>query len=682
MCKGRLAGAYGGNDVRGRRNLLSDDDVAALAPKRGLRDIWLSAMPVIAIVLIVLLIGILQWVLGNEESESQRVTLISDALWVEQTLRFQLATDEDTLSRLALDAERSGLTAPEILERARLHVANNSEVLSIAWFDRNGTLQAAVPGLPQGAAVPDALLQTLERTRFSARPVYGNLRSMPDGTLVVDMAVSARSTTGTIVATISVTSLVARQIPWWIAEKYAVRLVDSAGTVLAEKAQVEPLDPNRQYQISFDPPLRGTVLVIAPYRLASEFSYRLLVGSILGLAGLAVLSLIVLQRHVSGRRKVEQRLEAETAFRRAMEDSLTIGMRARDHQGRILYVNAAFERMVGIPIDDLVGQSPPMPYWIKDRIAETLARHEQLANSDPKPQSFETRFRRVDGTEFDVLVYEAPLIDTNGVHRGWMGSIIDITDRKAAADLARGQAENLARTGRLVVLGEMASTLAHELNQPLAAIASYATGTINLLEGMQLETGGQKETILAAQRKLAAQAERAGQIIRRIQDFVRKREPRYGPVVIGSVIEDTVGFIRADVRNSGVRIETYIDADIPVLSADRILIEQVLINLIRNGAESMNMMDPDRKVLTVRARRTGPTVEIEIADFGTGIDPEIAGRLYDAFVSTKTEGMGMGLNICRSIVELHAGTLQHRSRPEGGTIFTVILPLRGEGDTA
>ena len=173
--------------------------------------------------------------------------------------------------------------------------------------------------------------------------------------------------------------------------------------------------------------------------------------------------------------------------------------------------------------------------------------------------------------------YEAPLSDSAGIHRGWMGSVIDMTDQKRAARLAREQDETLARTGRLVTLGEMASTLAHELNQPLAAIASYAAGLGNLLGGSNVDPALLRE----ATGKLGRQADRAGKIIRHIQDLVKKREPRFTETRLDEVISETVSFLAADARAHRVTIETDLQR-VPVQQADRILLEQVLINLIRN----------------------------------------------------------------------------------------------------
>ena len=164
--------------------------------------------------------------------------------------------------------------------------------------------------------------------------------------------------------------------------------------------------------------------------------------------------------------------------------------------------------------------------------AEAEERHRELARGGRTVRSFETRFLHRDGHAIEVQVFDAPLIDAAGKHRGWMGSVIDITEQKRVARLARAQDETMARTGRLVTLGEMASTLAHELNQPLAAIASYAAGMQNLMERGNADPALMRE----ANQKLARQAGRAGQIIRRIQDLVKKREPRFSETRLDEVI--------------------------------------------------------------------------------------------------------------------------------------------------
>ncbi|GLS86753.1 PAS domain-containing sensor histidine kinase [Cypionkella aquatica] len=639
----------------------------------------LSLIPLVAIVTLLILVGALVWLVNRTDEDRARTKLATDALWVEQTLRFQLSVDEDMLVRMALEGLNTQRPAPadavasggDILEsRARLHIAANPEVLSVIWYDAQGNISRAVPG--RSAPSDAELIQRLLRNKtVSSRPIYGQIAGAR-----VSFAMRPQEDGGAVAVTISLPLMLERHIPWWIAEQYSVQLAASDGTTLAERARRAPDGNTTPHSISFDPPLRGTTLQISPYAPSAAFANTLILAAIAGLTGFAILALLALYRNATRRRHAELRLRGEMAFRRSMEDSLTVGLRAKDHNGRILYVNQAFCNLVGWPAETLIGHDAPMPYWAPDQLTATLARHRALAEGGAKAQAFETYFRRSDGSTIDVQVYEAPLIDAQGTHRGWMGSVIDITDSKRAAKLARAQDESLARTGRLVTLGEMASTLAHELNQPLSAIASYAAGGLNLLERGQSDPA----MLTQALEKMQVQSRRAGQIIRGIQDFVKKREPRFDDVQLSDIIRETIGFLAATARENQVQISADL-APVGTLRADRILLEQVLINLIRNGIEAMQSQRHGDQ-LTVSLRPKGNGAVIEIADQGSGIAPEIDGHLFDAFSSTKSEGMGMGLNICRSIIELHRGQLTHHARPGGGTIFSVVLPAIAQEEVA
>ncbi|MBL0168220.1 MAG: PAS domain S-box protein [Propionivibrio sp.] len=210
---------------------------------------------------------------------------------------------------------------------------------------------------------------------------------------------------------------------------------------------------------------------------------------IIALAGAVFWSLWAVRGLIQRRLVAEQALRSEYAFRKAMEDSLTVGMRARDLEGRVTYTNPAFCQMVGFSAEELIGARPPMPYWAPEELENTQAIHQAVIEGKAPREGFEIRLMRKDGSRFDALIYEAPLIDADGQHTGWMASIVDVTARKHAEELARQQQEKLQLTSRLVTMGEMASALAHELNQPLAAITSYNTGCLNKLESGNFSAG-------------------------------------------------------------------------------------------------------------------------------------------------------------------------------------------------
>ena len=252
-----------------------------------------------------------------------------------------------------------------------------------------------------------------------------------------------------------------------------------------------------------------------------------------------------------------------------------------------------------------------------------------------------------------------------------MGIATDITERKQMAEISRQQAERLQRTSRLITMGEMASTLAHELNQPLAAIANYCMGSVTRIQSGSFR----HEDVLAAMQKASFQAERAGKIIRRVREFVKKSEPRRSAVQIVDLLDDAIGFAEIDARRMSTRIVSEVAPELPAVFADRIMIEQVVLNLVKNGIDAMAELPHGERLLVVRARALGPrAVEVSVTDRGHGIGEDERARLFTPFYTTKSEGMGMGLNICRSIIEFHDGRLIVDANPEGGTIFSFTLP--------
>jgi two-component system sensor histidine kinase DctS len=337
--------------------------------------------------------------------------------------------------------------------------------------------------------------------------------------------------------------------------------------------------------------------------------------------------------------------------------------------------------MVGLPAEELLGKKPPMPYWAPEAMAEYEGRFRMVLAGQATPQ-FETVFQRSDGGRVPVLIFEAPLVDSIGRHTGWMSSILDITDRKRAEELNRQQQEKLETSARLATMGEISSMLAHELNQPLAAISSYTAGALNVLDRAGAGDGLGPAPVPAAldismlRRALEqanTQARRAGQVIRSVHEFVKKREPRRERVAVQQVVDGIRALVELQARQSYVTLQVDIAPDLPPVLADRVLLEQVLLNLTRNAIEAMQDIAPERRLLRIEAAASAGQVSVSVIDNGHGIAPEVAERLFSPFFSTKAEGMGMGLSICRTAIEFHGGTLTHADNPGGGTVFTFSL---------
>ncbi|HSV71771.1 MAG TPA: PAS domain S-box protein [Methylibium sp.] len=258
----------------------------------------------------------------------------------------------------------------------------------------------------------------------------------------------------------------------------------------------------------------------------------------------------------------------------------------------------------------------------------------------------------------------------------------DITARRRAEEQASHQAEKAQVTSRLVTMGEMASSVAHELNQPLTAITNYCNGMVSRVRGDAID----KSDLIAALEKTSRQAQRAGQIIHRIRAFVKRSEPQRQPAKARDIVEDAVELASIEVRRRNVNIRTYVAQRLPLLQVDPILIEQVILNLLKNAAEAIDSahLPPARRHIELRVvpRHTpeeGGVIEFSVTDHGPGVKPEVMARLYEAFFSTKADGLGIGLSLCRSIIESHRGRIRAENLYNGdiaiGCRFAFTLPV-------
>ncbi len=638
-------------------------------------SLWLWLLPGLAFALFIAAVIALLMLYDRAEKDERRAILISDALWLEQDVRFNLTRHEEILAQIT-PAQVADATLFEA--QARVLLNNKTGLRQMIWTDAAGRVRHSYPGPTDAYLVGEAqgtvpstqamrLAHSLGRAVYSeAYPIVGN-----DWQFEVHVPVfHGGRLLGIAVGAYSLRRMLEESVPWWLAERYQVSVIDHAGSTLSARSKVIAVESANAYQIPFEPPGHGLALHVAPYRIPAPLAGRLLSAALVVLALLVIWSLWALRRHIHQRMAAEEALRKEMVFRKAMEDSMLTGMRARDAEGRITYVNPAFCRMVGWSAEELVGRAPPMPYWPDEYFEETREIHDRILAGEGPEEGFELKFKRRNGELFDVFIHEAPLIDAKGRHSGWMGSLIDVTERKRAEELARQQQERLQSTARLVTMGEMASSLAHELNQPLAAIASYNAGCANMIESGAPDM----DELRAALKKSAEQAQRAGRIIRRIYEFVRRAEPRAEPCDFAAIIDELLLLTEADARRQGVRISRDLQPDLPPIMGDRVLITQALLNLVRNALEATRGLSDERRQIEVRMTAGADGVEIAIADRGCGIDDATAARLFEPFYTTKNEGMGMGLNICRSVIEAHHGRLWYEPNPEGGSIFHAQFP--------
>jgi len=762
----------------------------AIPSGRALR--WALVTPLLALMALASLMGVSIWYLTTTEAEQRQQALVRDVNNVQQTIREDLRRDEDDLR----DIGRQMLVRPSTAQFKRLSEGffpRSQRAVFVAWIDQHAVIRAVQTsqGIPrQSFGQPGSQLsRTASQKAFDyalsgRKPAFSEPMPGRESDVEIDLhipLISEDGPQGTLVVTYSLPSLLLASISSDVSNRVAFSLVDAAGNILAQTRSNAPEAKTPVHEMLAEPlpaSLRLRGVSIIPF---SSLYIDVITVLIAGLILLAVISQIAVWRNTRQRIGIERILAEETAFRRAMENSMSTGMRVIDPAGVITYVNPAFCRMVGFTAEELTGCSPPYPYWPPDTVEQLDRTLDRMLTGESPPSALPIHIMRKDGTRLIVRMYTSPLIDHFGKQTGWMTSVTDISEQtrirqelaqaqerfitvlqaldaavsvasaapdeellfanqaykkwfansltdghRALSDTMRGpwsdvrevfsplvqrwfevrvrnikwvdgravelmvatditqerateqaqreQHERLQQTARLVTMGEMASSLAHELNQPLTAIANYTSGAVSRLRaassrGDQLES----EELIDMLAKTARQAERAGQVIRRIRGFVKRSDPIRKPSDARTILADTIGLAEIDAREQGIAIEQRIDDDLPLLNVDQILIEQVLLNLVKNGLEAMRQAT-DRR-LTVDISMADHQIVFSVQDRGHGIPEAIRGRLFDSFYTTKTDGMGMGLNICRSIIESHQGRLWFEHNPEGGCTFRFTLPV-------
>ncbi|MFN0186813.1 MAG: PAS domain S-box protein [Aquabacterium sp.] len=800
------------------------------------QDRFATFGPLVSVVLFLAAIISAFWYLRNEEFERESESVKRDIEIAQQQVRLRLIENQEQLTRLARETVVRSLDATEFARQASGLIEDWPEVTRLTWVDAQRMRlanqshatereEAAAGTKPQRTvtrqrepATPPAT-RAFEQAREQRQPIYSRTFEDDNGAPVFQLVmplIERGAFAGALIAEYAVEPLMRHFVPQEVTRRHAVYVLDERQRVLAGNVTAMPGSATRPPAIVHDVPLapaaNGLFLRATGYRTSVGLIGNTLFWMVVALSVLTLWMLLGTWRHMRRRAQIQGALVQETNFRRAMENSMLTGMRAMDLEGRITYVNPAFGVMTGFGEHELVGRTPPYPYWPGDRVDENARLLQQELQGRSPAGGIEVKVMRKNGTLFDARMYVSPLVDARGQQTGWMTSMTNITESKRVRDqlsasherfttvlegleaavsvlsvqqgellfanrsyrlwfgadaqghsqLAGGtatprtyvpdgddsvdalsgmpaheltltaadprevqvdsigkwfdvrsrylqwtdgrlaqmliatditarrrveeqaaqQAEKAEVSSRLITMGEMASSVAHELNQPLTAITNYCNGMVSRVRAGSI---GQDD-LVAALEKTARQAERAGQIIHRIRAFVKRSEPQRQPATASAIVEDAVELASIELRRRNVALRTYIAQRLPILSVDPILIEQVLMNLLKNAAEAIDAaaLPPARRQIELRVvpRHTpedGASIEFSVTDTGPGLPEDMLGRLYEAFYSTKAEGMGIGLSLCRSIVESHRGRIKAANLYNAGAItgcrFAFTLPV-------
>jgi two-component system sensor histidine kinase DctS len=661
----------------------------ALPGGRGRRSLW-SALIALVMALLVTLV----WLAGRYEASQLQAELERDTANAVSDLRTQLSRHVQALQGLQSShpSEAFWTLAAQALLR------ENRDMLRIEWRDTalnlnqsaDSPLRSPVFERVRRAETLSDTQQACSQAKRSSGPSYSRSYYLPQtdglGMEVMDMCLPNTQDgvlVGFTVLTYGLQEIINARLGAGYGRRNELSFTEPDGTRLAIAGnQIRGLRVFTAQQL-VDLPGNTLVLRLDGRRGEPDLFPNVLTALVTAMSIALVTVMVLLAKDSRRRLKAENDLAEALAFRKAMEDSLVTGLRARDLEGRITYVNPAFCQMVGLAAEQLTGQLAPMPYWPPEMVDEYQQRHAvRLAGNAPPREGFESVFMRADGTRFEVLIIEAPLISGQGQQTGWMGAVIDISEQRRIEELSRASQERLQATARLATVGEMASLLSHELNQPLAAIASYANGSLNLLKDPNAAAQTLDDVHMAL-RRIAEQAGRAGKVINSVHDFVRRRDQAREAVAPQALLDAIAPLVNLQARKLQVKVHTRFEPKLPQVLCDRTMVEQVLLNLARNGMQAMDQPGSMERVLVLQVRRAAPNatsnaehgwVEFSVSDVGVGIAQDVAGQLFTPFFTTKVEGMGLGLSLCRTVVEQHGGHLSFEPLVPRGTVFRFTLP--------
>jgi two-component system, LuxR family, sensor kinase FixL len=379
-------------------------------------------------------------------------------------------------------------------------------------------------------------------------------------------------------------------------------------------------------------------------------------------------------------RDITQRKAAEIALReselrwRSIVDTVPDAIIVIDAAGTVESFSPAAERLFGYSASEVVGHNVkklmPQPY--SDAHDDYLRRYMATGERHIIGIGRIVVGQRKNGETFPMELAVGEFASPNG--KFFTGFVRDLTERQQAERRIEDLQTELLHASRLSVMGQMASTMAHELNQPLTAVTNYLEAAKHLMSHGAVTP----ERLAELMEKAIAQAQRAGEVIRQLRQFVSKGETERRTQNLNQLVEEALGLGLVGARQLGVRVSLELDHDLPPVIVDPVQIQQVVLNLVRNAVEAME--DVGRRELSITTHVVGDQIEARIADTGTGIAPELANRLFQPFVTTKKTGMGLGLSICREIVEAHHGRLSAEPRPGGGTVFLLRLPNASQNE--
>ena len=383
----------------------------------------------------------------------------------------------------------------------------------------------------------------------------------------------------------------------------------------------------------------------------------------------ALLAALLVQ--IVRRRRAERALkESEERWRSVFETSAA-GVAVLDKDARLVATNLAFQAMLGYSDQELRTVSLVDLGFPDDRDALRRLGDELRRGAYPRHDAV-TQLRRRDGAAMWSHIYFSSILDDNSKPRLIIATALDITDHKAAEEAARTAQSELAQVARLTAMGEMSASIAHEINQPLAAIVANGNAGLRWLANAAPDL----DEVRATLKRIVNDGHRAGKVISGVRTLFKKNAQARGPIDVNDLVREVLSLVQGELESRRVTVETEL-GQLPPVIADRTQLQQVILNLITNALDAMAAIDDRPRVLRLRSERCEPgKIMVTVHDSGPGIEKKNIHRIFEPFFTTKSNGTGMGLSICRSVVESHGGQLMASHGHPYGAVFQIVLPIQ------
>ena len=371
------------------------------------------------------------------------------------------------------------------------------------------------------------------------------------------------------------------------------------------------------------------------------------------------------------RKRAETALQASEERWRSMFEASNLGIAVIDENLHYVATNAAFQAMLGYS-DYELQQLTPLDVTVEEDLDVTKMRLTELQQGERRHYETLKQFRRKDGTIIWGRSYVSVVWDEGSSRpKMFVGTVIDATEAKRAQDALRETQSKLERIIRLTTMHAVTASIAHEVNQPLAAIVASGNAALRWLRRTPPDVAEAATNV----NRIISDGHRASQVVTSVRTMFKKDEHAKVRLDVNEVIEEVLTLLRSELNSRRVSVRTELSQELPRISADRVQLQQVVLNLVMNAGEAMDAMPAGARMLTIRSEACAPNeVIIAVEDSGPGIDPKDVDRIFDPFFTTKSQGMGMGLSICRSIIEAHHGQLSASSGITRGAVFQIALP--------